>query len=362
MFPIKSLAMLRAQIDSIDVKAYAKTRNHLDGAVSKLSPYISRGVITLPQVRDLILERASVADAEKFIQELAWREYFQRVWWAKGDAIFRDLRFPRSDWRHHDLVSALIDAKTGVTAIDTAVTTLYKTGYMHNHVRLWVASIACNLAKAEWYNMGRWLYAHLVDGDLASNFLSWQWVAGTSVSKIYTVDQSLINSWSSVKQPYSILNFRREDMLTVPCPQVLLSSHVFALTWASRQSTVTGSVKGQRVALYTPWTLSPTCAPEADRRILVFDPEWFGEFPVSDQVHDFIVAQGQAVIPNLEVWYGNLGDIPGYGEATARNAVAHPTNQTWPQVTYTAPDWLFPQVTGYFPSFFAYWQEAGRYL
>jgi len=358
---VKTLDEIWKIVDSLDVVAYQKTRNHLDGTVSKLSPYISRGVVTLPQVRERVLRNSSAKDAEKFIQELAWREYFQRVWWVKGNAIFEDLRFPRNDWRHYDLVSALVAGKTGVETIDESIQSLYETGYMHNHARLWVASLATNLARAEWYTMGRWLYAHLADGDLASNFLSWQWVAGTSVSKPYTVDQSLINSWSTKKQPYSILNFRREAMLETPCPEVLLGSESFALTMEYGTNETVRSVAGEVVALYTPWTLNPNTASAATRHILIFDPVWFDEFPVSVAVRDFIIAEGQAVIPTLEVWYGSAEDIPGYGEAVRLTAIAHPTNQVWPQVTFIEPDWLFPQVRGYFPSFFAYWQEASRY-
>ncbi|MFM2424205.1 MAG: hypothetical protein RLZZ70_596 [Candidatus Parcubacteria bacterium] len=361
MMPVLTIEEIIARIDAIDVVAYSKTRNHLEGAVSRLSPYISRGVVSLPFIRDRILKRASAKDAEKFIQELAWREYFQRVWWNKGDAIFSDLRFPRDDWRHRELVTAIIAGTTGVRTIDTAVRDLYETGYMHNHARLWVASVATNLARADWYEMGKWLYAHLADGDLASNFLSWQWVAGTSVSKPYTVDQSLINGWSTDKQPYSILNFRRDDMLTIPCPPVLLPHTPFDLSMPT-ESVALHSVAGEKVALYTPWTLSPLEVGSVDRHILVFDPAWFTDFPVSTAVRDFIIAQGQASVPGLEVWYGAVDELPGIVDASSVTATNHPTNQSWPVTQRIEPVWLFPQVTKYFPSFFAYWQEASRYL
>jgi deoxyribodipyrimidine photo-lyase len=361
MIPVLTREDIITRIDALDMVAYSKTRNHLAGAVSRLSPYISRGVVSLPFIRDRVLERATAADAEKFIQELAWREYFQRVWWNKGDAIFRDLRFPRTDWRHHELVNAIVAGETGVQTIDEAVADLYQTGYMHNHARLWVASLATNLARADWYEMGKWLYAHLADGDLASNFLSWQWVAGTSVSKPYTVDQSLINGWSTKKQPYSILNFRREDMLLTPCPEVLVPHTPFTLTMEDGQSTAT-SVAGAQVALYTPWTLSPVSKDDATRHILVFDPAWFLDFPVVPAVRDFIVAEGRATLPGPEVWYGTPETIPGLAEAESVSAINHPTNQSWSITNRIEPDWLFPQVTGYYPSFFAYWQEASRYL
>ena len=83
MDPHLSYEEILDYIDTLNPITYTKTRNHLTGAVSRLSPFITRGVITLPLVRDRILQRHSKKSAEKFIQELAWREYFQKVYFAK---------------------------------------------------------------------------------------------------------------------------------------------------------------------------------------------------------------------------------------------------------------------------------------
>ena len=139
---------LKTYIAQFDVKTYAKTRNHLSGNVSRLSPYITRGVISLPEIRDIVLDKHSYRTAEKFIQELAWREYWQQVWYAKQEAIFTDLRFVRDDWAHFDLVAAIIAGKTSIVSLDKAVHELYQTGYMHNHARMWTAMLACNVGKA----------------------------------------------------------------------------------------------------------------------------------------------------------------------------------------------------------------------
>ncbi|HRG91215.1 MAG TPA: hypothetical protein PLW44_19460 [Chitinophagales bacterium] len=69
------------RIDAVDVTAYAKTRNYTNGAVSYLSPYISRGVVTLPFVLQRVLQRYTATQAYTFIFELAWREYFKRQWY-----------------------------------------------------------------------------------------------------------------------------------------------------------------------------------------------------------------------------------------------------------------------------------------
>lgn len=353
-----------AHIDIIDPVAYARTRNHLAGAVTKLSPYISRGVITLPQIRDQLLQKHSQKDCEKLIQELAWREYFQRVWYEKGDAIFSDLRFPRDDWHHHEVVSVIVDASTGIEAIDQAIKDLYTTGYMHNHARMWVAALSCNLVKAHWHTMGKWLYYHLIDGDLASNFLSWQWVAGTSVNKRYTVNQDLINGCSTITQQDSWLAVERDDFLQMTPPAQFLIAEPFLYQMEYPSIPVILNVSGAVVNLYTPWTLDPLwrtgdTSEFQPRQILVIDPDWFNRYPVSAAVLDFIMRQGKTVMPELEVFVGNPREIPGIYEAEVyfKN---HPTNQTWPGYR-DLEELLFPGVTGYYPSFFAYFKAVQAY-
>jgi deoxyribodipyrimidine photo-lyase len=77
------------------------------------------------------------------------------------------------------------EGRTGVPVVDCAVRELYATGTLHNHARMWLASYVVHLRKVHWRAGADWLYAHLLDGDLASNHLSWQWVAGTGSSKPY---------------------------------------------------------------------------------------------------------------------------------------------------------------------------------
>jgi deoxyribodipyrimidine photo-lyase len=80
------------RIEEIDAKQYERTRNFIDGAVTYLSPYISRGVIQLPQVKEIVVAKYGRYVSEKLVQELAWREFFQRVWQHQQEAIFTDLK------------------------------------------------------------------------------------------------------------------------------------------------------------------------------------------------------------------------------------------------------------------------------
>ena len=108
-------------------------------------------------------------------------------WQHRGDAILQSLHAgPLPDQAYTpDLPADIRQARTGVPAIDTAVRTLYATGTLHNHARMWLASYVVHLRKVHWRAGADWMVAHLLDGDLASNHLSWQWVAGTGSSKPY---------------------------------------------------------------------------------------------------------------------------------------------------------------------------------
>jgi len=189
-----SIAALE-RLQAVRAHDYARSRNHLDGAVTRLSPYITHGVLTLPQVLQNVqaAEQArdpkgrTLASDHKFINELAWREYFHHVWQHEGKNIFASLHdgpMPESTYARV-LPDDIRQGRTGVPVIDEAVRELYTTGYLHNHARMWLASYVVHLRKVNWRAGADWLYGHLLDGDLASNHLSWQWVAGTGSHKPY---------------------------------------------------------------------------------------------------------------------------------------------------------------------------------
>ncbi|MDX1409150.1 MAG: FAD-binding domain-containing protein, partial [Saprospiraceae bacterium] len=185
-----------ARIDHIDPVAYGRTRNYLDGAVTRLSPYISRGVISTRQVMNRVLDRGyNPARIEKFLQELAWRDYWQQVWVALGEGINYDLRRPQEQVEHWVMPKAVAEAATGIDAVDAGIRELYDTGYMHNHLRMYLAAITCNIGRSHWRTPAQWMYYHLLDGDWASNALSWQWVAGTNSRRKYIANQDNINKF-----------------------------------------------------------------------------------------------------------------------------------------------------------------------
>ncbi|MEJ2896246.1 FAD-binding domain-containing protein [Bordetella avium] len=180
-----------ARVAAFDPAAYALTRNHLDGAVSRLSPYLTHGLLSLPELLGLNLQRDTQgflnAVQHRWVMELGWRAYFQHVWDTRGDDIFASLRpGPRPDEAYAtEMPPDICEARTGLPVIDLAVRTLYASGYLHNHARLWLASYVVHARQVHWRCAADWLLGHLLDGDLGSNHLSWQWVAGTASAKPY---------------------------------------------------------------------------------------------------------------------------------------------------------------------------------
>jgi deoxyribodipyrimidine photo-lyase len=175
------------RIQEIRPLAYAKTRNQLNGAITHLSPYLHHGVITLAEVRSAVLAHTSSQQAQKLLQELAWRDYFQRVYRVLGSAVWQDIEEYKTDIRQYDrnLPQDIEQAQTGLACIDAFVHELRTTGYLHNHARMWTAAYVVHHRRIRWQAGAYWFLQHLLDGDEASNNLSWQWVASTFAAKPY---------------------------------------------------------------------------------------------------------------------------------------------------------------------------------
>jgi len=192
-----------ARLAAVDAAAYSRSRNHLQGAVTGLSPYLTHGLLTVPEC----LAALGLPPQHKLVYEFGWREFFRHVWDHRGEAIFRNLHEgPLPDAAYlRELPQDIRRGATGVPVVDQAVRTLYATGTLHNHARMWLASYVVHGRKVHWRAGADWLYAHLLDGDLASNHLSWQWVAGTGSHKPYLFDAANVarfaprdwHSWGS---------------------------------------------------------------------------------------------------------------------------------------------------------------------
>ena len=354
------------RINQINPIQYCKSRNFIDGAVTYLSPYISRGVISVKQVQDYVLAKGySPATIEKFLQELAWREYFQRVWQVKGEALFEDLKQPHSDIVNRQMVAAIVGAKTGITAVDKLILDFYKTGYMHNHVRMYVASIACNIAKAHWSVPAQWMYYHLLDGDLASNTCSWQWVAGTFSSKKYYCNQENINRYTNTNQIHTFLDRPTETLNNMPVPDALNATVDLSLKTTLPNVPKPPIDANKPTLIYNSYNLDPHWRKNEDvNRILLLEPSHFQKFPVSEKVLEFIVNLSLN-IPSCQLMIGEVSELKEcyINSPLGKNGLIskeHPAFDYYPGIK-DQRDWIYPEVVGYFNSFSSFWKKCAMF-
>lgn len=191
------LAQLRAFATRAG-RVYAAERNFDTGPgdrhnVSCLSPWIRHRLILEAEVLEAVLRQHTPTAADKFIQELCWRTYWKgwlemrpRVWRDYGNSVNEsksqlgrepDLR------RRWELATT---GQTGIDCFDHWATELIETGYLHNHARMWFASIWVFTLDLPWELGADFFLRHLLDGDAAANTLSWRWVAGLQTpGKIY---------------------------------------------------------------------------------------------------------------------------------------------------------------------------------
>jgi deoxyribodipyrimidine photo-lyase len=357
-----SFAEIIHRVNQIDPIAYGKSRNYLNGAVTYLSPYIARGVISLPYIKECILTKHSKASAEKFLQELAWREYFQRVWQAEGRQMFADLKQIQTNVTNRQIPEAIVNGCTTIQGIDQSIEQLLISGYMHNHARMYTAMLACNIGQSHWLEPAKWMYYHLLDGDLASNMLSWQWVCGTFSHKKYYANQENINRYCATKQEDSFLQYSYEELPTMPTPNILLKTVKPALNTQLPENEVFNVDTSLPLLLYNTYQLDPNWyAGIQANRILVLEPRHFSQFPVSEKVLSFIIRLAKDNIPDIKIYVGEVGDLPDFANCQRIYYKEHPTALYYPGIAESR-DWLFPQVMGPNNSFFGFWKKCQKYL
>lgn len=348
-----------AQIGAINPGKYAKTRNFIDGAVTRLSPYISRGVISTKNVFQSLLNRGyTIKNAEKLIQELAWRDYWQQVWIAKGEEINHDLKRPQVKVENNEIPRALIDAETGIEAVDRGIAELYESGYMHNHVRMYTAAIACNMGHSAWRAPARWMYYHLLDGDWASNALSWQWVAGSNSGKKYVANQQNINKYCFTRQKETFLDVAYSAFENMNTPDVLKETGLPKLKTPLPQCESLSINPKIPTYLYNSYNLDPKWDEEVKaNRVLLLEPSVFEKYPVSKKSIAFIMKLSEN-IPNIQIFTGEFDELASTFKLKDIHYKEHPLNSNY-RGTKHPRDWMF-NVKGYYPSFFAFWKQCKK--
>ena len=350
------------QVDAIDPIEYGKTRNYIDGAVTKLSPYISRGVISTKYIARKVLSKGyKTYQIESFLKELAWRDYFQQVWLALEDDINKDIKQAQPNVVNQQIATAFVDAKTGIDAIDNGIQDLYETGYMHNHLRMYVASIACNIAQSHWLMPAQWMYYHLLDADWASNACSWQWTAASFSSKKYFANQENINKYCHSNQQNTFLDIPYESFnnLTIPIELQLLKQLNLTTILPSKKTIDVD--ENLPTFIYNFYNLDPLWnSDKMGNRILLLEPSFFEKYPSSNKVINFILALSRN-IENIQVYIGEFNELVNEYQLQNIYFKEHPIAKHYKGICENR-NWMFEQVTGYFPSFFAYWKKCEKLI
>lgn len=349
------------QINQIDPVKYTETRNLLNGQTTNLSPFITHGIISTKTVADLVLANHSVSDSQKLLAELGCREFFHRVWQSKGEEIFNDLRFDQEKVYSQEIPLSLITAQTGIKALDEDIKCLKETGYMHNQARMWTASITGNLAQTGWYQPARWLYYHLLDGDLASNTLSWQWVVGSFSHKKHFVNQEDLNKYSDQKESHTWLDVPYKSLETMEIPDPLTERTELKLENKFPDSTAAPIGQTDKtVLLYSIWNLDSTWKQGEDvERVLWIKPSMHEEMALSPKRWAFVVHWANKV-EGLKIFVGTKAEL--FPDGTGQIKIItreYPETADWPG-SRDEREWLYPQTTGYFKNFFSFWKEAQK--
>lgn len=361
---------------------YARSRNHLDGAVTGLSPYLTHGLVTLPEALAAALQHGPLPVDHKLVYEFGWRAFYRHVWATRGDGIVQSLHDgPLPDGEYaSELPADVRQARTGVPVIDQAVRTLYASGSLHNHARMWLASYLVHVRRVHWRAGADWLVAHLLDGDIASNHLSWQWVAGTGSTKPYLFNAENVarfapESWHSpgtvVDQSYEALDAiarggalpppPRAGLPAVAEPALLREPPPNLRARHTDVAALAAAVAGRPVWLVHPWALRPPPADlPADALVLgVYPTEHHSAWPWAESRWRWVDAAMADVAP-LRV----AADAPSLAQAlhSARTvrSVADPHITRWlaPLAQLDTEPSPFPLVERPCSSFSQWWKRA----
>ncbi len=185
-----------SKLSAVNGLTYGQTRNFLNGDVTYLSPYFRHGCISITEAVTEINERFG-ASSQKLLNEFAWREYWRTVWYLHGMDILFDMQPPKVNLSFNDLPEDIKTGNTDLPCMDSFIKSLMAEGYLHNHARMWLASYIVHWRKTDWQKAAFWMHDLLLDGDYASNHLSWQWIASTFSRKPYFFNQENLAKYTN---------------------------------------------------------------------------------------------------------------------------------------------------------------------
>ena len=172
--------------------------------VSCLSPYISHRLITEYEVAKIVLAKFPYQKVEKYIQEIFWRVYW-KGWLELRPQVWSDFTEDLKVLKEDDNYKKAINGETQIKCFNDWVIELKENNYLHNHTRMWFASIWIFTLNLPWQKGAEFFMKHLFDGDAASNTLSWRWVAGLQtkgkhyVAQDWNISKFTNNKYQNVK-------------------------------------------------------------------------------------------------------------------------------------------------------------------
>ncbi len=225
----RALNQLNNFVDN-NLTEYSKLRNFDFGPknrtnISCLSPYITHGVISEQEVIRKALSKFSFSKNEKFIQEVLWRTYW-KGWLELRPNVWVDylveLNQIRNEFQNNQNYLSAIEGKTKIDCFNEWVNELKLNNYLHNHARMWFASIWIFTLELPWQLGAEFFMQHLYDGDTASNTLGWRWVAGVQTQgKHYLASEWNIKKFTNNRFQNIKLNENAPPKITEKSYQIM---------------------------------------------------------------------------------------------------------------------------------------------
>ena len=347
------------RVDEINPVEYSTTRNFKNGAISYLSPYISRGIITSKQIIEKLRERGFTNyECSKFEQELAWREFWQRVWQKKGNQIYFDIKQKQAPIQSEKTPNFLMDGSIGIEAIDSGIEQIKTTGYMHNHMRMYTASVVCNIGQFHWKNPADWMYYHLLDGDVASNYLSWQWVAGANSNKKYIANQENINHFFQSDQTNTFLDTSYEDLQSIVDGKGMSFEAISIDLKTNLPSSENFTVNNQPIRVYNYYNLDPQWRADSTTiPVLLLEPSVFKSHPISNKCLAFMMDFNKKNL-KANLFVGEFKELQETHQPSHFYFKEHPLNHNYKGIQDDR-EWMFEDPEKY-NAFFSFWKKVKK--
>ncbi len=358
------------RLNSMDAIAYNRNRDFLNGAVTKLSPFFRHGCLTLKEASDSAKTRFG-DHAEKFVSELARRDYWRHVWYDKGNAIFSDIEDPKVALGEKLMPDFIRQGITGLPCMDGFIRDLTHDGYVHNHARMWFAAYVVHWLKVDWREAADWFENNLLDGDKASNHLSRQWIASLFSSKPYFFNKENLARYTGEKycasckitcpfdNSYEALN----DQLFANQTPATAKKHIISMPLKEPIST------HQAIAIFVHDEMLSAAHPLLRKpmpKIFVFDEFLHGRWPLKRLQ---FLADCLNELQDVEVWMGDTRAVlkaRGVGQVITQQtpnrqvrALLEPFNPIW------EPEMKLVQATiseARLKRFSRYWEKVGPEL